>query len=238
MGVRMRGHDSDFPTDGLSRPPAGLGGMSPEGEEQALIQRLETGDEQALAALFSQHRERLWRMVSFRLDRRLAGRVDPEDVLQEAYLAAAQRLAHCRTSSAASVFAWLRLIVQQTLVDVHRRHVGAQGRDVERETPLGGFSYSQTTSASLAVQLAGHITSPSRAAARAELLDTVEQAMESMDPIDREVLALRHFEELTNAEVAEVLGIQHKAASVRYIRALRRLKGMLARWPGLADFRF
>jgi RNA polymerase sigma-70 factor (ECF subfamily) len=208
--------------------------VSGEGEEKALIKRLERGDVQALAELFLQHRERLWRMVNFRMDRRLAGRVDPEDVLQEAYLAAAQRLAHCCTRSVASVFAWLRLVVQQTLVDVHRRHASVQMRDVEREMPVGGFSYSQTTSASLAAQLAGHITSPSRAAVRAELLDTVEQAMERMDPTDREVLALRHFEELTNAEVAEALGIQQKAASMRYVRALRRLKEILAQLPGLA----
>jgi RNA polymerase sigma-70 factor (ECF subfamily) len=203
-------------------------------EGNKLVERLAQGDAQALAELFSLHRERLWRMVSFRLDRRLAGRVDPDDVLQEAYLSAAQRLAHCVTTSEASVFAWLRMIVQQTLVEVYRRHAGAQMRDVEREVAVGGFSYSQTTSASLAAQLAGHITSPSRAAVRAELLDTVEQAMESMDPIDREVLALRHFEELTNTEVADVLGIQQKAASIRYVRALRRLKEILAQLPGLA----
>ena len=199
------------------------------------VSRLNRGDEQTLAELFSANRERLWRMVNFRLDKRLTGRVDPDDILQEAYLAAVQRIGHCNAESPTSAFAWLRLIVLQTMVDVHRRHIGAGMRDVEREVSVGGVSYSQTTSASLVAQLVGHMTSPSRAAARAEALSAVEQAIEGMDEMDREVLALRHFEELSNAEVAEVLGIQPKAASIRYIRAVRRLKEAMAHLPGFAD---
>ncbi|MEI6785051.1 MAG: sigma-70 family RNA polymerase sigma factor, partial [Verrucomicrobiota bacterium] len=94
--------------------------------------------------------------------------------------------------------------------------------------------YGQATSASVALQLVGAFTSPSGAAARADLLGLVKTAIEQMDPLDREVLALRHFEELSNSEVAETLGIEQKAASIRYIRALRRLKEVLAQMPDLA----
>jgi RNA polymerase sigma-70 factor (ECF subfamily) len=196
-----------------------------------LAERLRLGDEHALAELFAAHRPRLWRLVSFRLDRRLGGRVDPDDVLQEAYLAAAQRLPHFARQSDASPFIWVRLIVQQTLIDVHRRHFGAQRRDAGREVPIAGGAWAASTSASIAVQVAGSGTSPSMAVARGEALEEVRRALDAMDPIDREVLALRHFEELTNTEVAEVLGIQVKAASIRYVRALRRLKQILAAAP-------
>jgi RNA polymerase sigma-70 factor (ECF subfamily) len=126
------------------------------------------------------------------------------------------------------------MIVNQTLIDLHRHHLGAQRRDAACEVSLDGAPYGQATSASVAIQLIGQFTSPSGVAARADLLGLVQTAIEQMDPIDREVLALRHFEELTNSEVAEALGIEQKAASIRYIRALRRLKDVLAQVPDLA----
>jgi RNA polymerase sigma-70 factor (ECF subfamily) len=125
--------------------------------------------------------------------------------------------------------------VNQTLVDLHRQHLGAQRRDAAREVSLDAVPYAQATSASVAIQLIGQFTSPSGAAARADMLTLVQTAIEQMDPIDREVLALRHFEELTNSEVAEALGIEQKAASIRYIRALRRLKEILAQVPEFLD---
>ena len=207
---------------------------STAGESQDLQQRLQQGEEQALGELFSRYRDRLWRTVRFRLDRRLSGRVDPDDILQESYLAAVQRLQHYADDPSLTPFVWLRLIVSQTLVDVHRRHVGAQMRSADREVaPRGGFP--QATSVSLANQFLGRLTSPSHAAMRAEMAGKLEAAIESMNPIDQEVLALRHFEELSNSEVAEVLGIQQKAASIRYVRALARLKDIMAEMPGLMD---
>ncbi len=201
---------------------------------EALAQRLRGGDPQALAELFSRERERLWRVVHFRMAEPLRGRLDPDDVLQEAFLAASQRLKHYAEGPATSPFIWLRMLVNQTLVDLHRQHLGAQRRDAAREVSLERAPYGQATSASVAIQLIGAFTSPSGAAARADNLALVQSAIETMDPIDREVLALRHFEELSNSEVAEALGIEQKAASIRYIRALRRLKEILAQVPELA----
>lgn len=203
-------------------------------EPDELACRLKRGDREALATLFAEHRDRLWRMVNFRMDRRLTGRVDPDDVLQEAYLAAASRLEHYGDGSF-SPFVWLRMILMQTLTDVHRHHLGTQMRDADREVGVGGCRYPQTTSASLAAQFVGHFTSPSRAAVRAEMLGLVEQAVAAMEPLDQEVLALRHFEELTNREVAEILGIQQKAASIRYVRAIKRLRGVLSQVPGFFE---
>ena len=201
---------------------------------EKLEHRLRSGDTEALAELFARERERLWRIIHFRLAEPLRGRLGPEDVLQEAFVAASQRLSHYANSPATSPFIWMRMIVNQTLIDLHRQHLGAQMRDAAREVSIDNVSYGQATSASVAIQLVGAFTSPSGAAARADLLGLVQTAIEQMDPIDREVLALRHFEELSNSEVAEALGIEQKAASIRYIRALRRLKEILAQVPDLA----
>ena len=202
-------------------------------EDSELAGRLRRGDQAALAELFARHRERLWRLVNFRLDHRLLGRVDPDDLLQDSFLAAAQRIEHFAKTESMSPFVWLRLIVCQTLVDMHRHHLGAQLRDAGREVGLNAGPWPQTTSASLANQLVGNVTSPSQAVGRAEMVQKVEQAIAQMNETDQEILALRHFEELTNSEVAESLGIEQKAASIRYVRALTRLQNILADVPGL-----
>ncbi len=206
-----------------------------EENEEAFVERLRAGEEAVLAELFSLHRERLRRMLNFRMDRRLAGRVDAEDILQEAYLDATQRIEHYRKEDSMSFFVWLRLIVNQTLIDVHRRHLGAEMRDANREVSMHHKGNAQSTSLSLAAKLLGDLTSPSQAAVREETAAQLERAIASMDPMDQEVLALRHFEDLTNSEVAEVLGIGQTAASNRYVRALGRLKNILAEIPGFLD---
>ena len=206
-----------------------------ESERDELFERLCSGEKEALAGLFSRHRERLWRIVDFRLDRRLYGRVDADDILQEAYLAAASRIDHYLEDTSKSFFIWLRLITNQTLIDVHRRHLGAQMRDAGRDVSIQGKGASQATSTSLAIQLLGSFTSPSQAVMKNEMSRRLEEAISGMEPIDQEVLALRHFEELSNSEVAEVLGIQQKAASIRYVRAVKRLKTLLGKIPGFLD---
>ncbi len=197
-----------------------------------LIARVIQGDHDALAELFSQHRDRLWRMVNFRMDPRLHGRVDADDVLQEAWLAAVQRIDHFLADASRSIFVWFRLITSQTLVDIHRRHLGTQKRNAAAEFSISGGWTATSTSFSLSHHLLGHLTSPSQAALRDELSETLRNALQSMNEIDREVLALRHFEQLTNRETAQILGISEQAASDRYIRALSRLKNVLTAIPG------
>ena len=199
-----------------------------------LLRRVKEGDQQALAELFSMYRDRLWRIINFRLDSRLLGRVDADDILQEAYLAAAQRIEHYLDDTSQTFFIWLRLIANQTLIDVHRRHLGAKMRDANRDMSIHAH-YAQATSMSIASQLLGNFTSPSQVAMRDEVAAQLDKAIDSMAPIDREVLALRHFEELSNSEVAEVLNIQQKAASIRYVRALKRLKDVVNQIPGFND---
>lgn len=191
-----------------------------------LLRRAADGDRDALGQLLQRDRERLRRAVALRLDHRLAGRVDPSDVLQEAQLEAASRLAEYLRDPALPFFLWLRLITLQRLVAVHRRHLVAQARAVGREVPLDR-GYPQATSAALAARLLGDGTSPSDAAARAEMKQRLHAALDEMDPIDREVLTLRHFEQLTTAEAALELGISEAAAKKRHVRALKRLKRLL-----------
>jgi RNA polymerase sigma-70 factor (ECF subfamily) len=197
-----------------------------------LLEAARNGDEAALAALVERHRDRLERMVQLRMDRRLQGRVDPADVLQEAYLALRGKFPQYSAEPPLPFFLWLRLEVGQKLVDLHRFHLGAQMRDAGQEVSLHRGPLPQVTSLSLAEHLLGKLTSASQAATRAELKLRVQEAINSMDPNDREVLILRHFEELSNAEAAQVLGIKPSAAVNRYVRALKRLKDVFQGMPG------
>lgn len=196
-----------------------------------LVNRVIHGDQQALAELFVQYRDRLRRIVSFRLNPRIASRIDVEDVLQEAYLNAQSRIAHVLRESTGGLFVWFRLIVNQTLADVHRRHLGTLARDAGREHSFhagGGDS----TAFSISSFLLGHLTSPSQALLRKELTEQLDAALLSMSELDREILTLRHFEELTNLETARVLEISEQGASIRYVRALTRLQRILEAIPG------
>jgi RNA polymerase sigma-70 factor (ECF subfamily) len=190
------------------------------------------GDQRAWGSLLARDRDRLRRMVALRLDRRLQGRIDASDVIQQAYLEAASRLAEYLRKRPAPFFLWLRFLVGQQLMVEHRRHLGVKARDVCREISLFRGDLPEATSAALAAQLLGHDTRPSVAFARAERKLLLEEALNRMDAVDREVLTLRHFEQLSNAEAAEVLGLQESAASKRYIRALRRIKEILQSLPG------
>jgi RNA polymerase sigma-70 factor (ECF subfamily) len=208
-----------------------------DAEIPALVDQVIHGDRAAMARLFDHYRERLWRIINFRIDQRLQGRVDPDDVLQESYLAAEQRIAHFLHDSPQGFFIWLRLICNQTLIDVHRRHLGTQARDAGRDRSLQSGWTSQSTSFSLSFRLLGHMTSPSQAVVRAELSEQLNLALSSMGELDREVLALRHFEELTNAETARILGLTEQAASARYVRAVSRLRKVLEAVPGFLEKR-
>lgn len=171
-------------------------------------------------------------MVAFRMDLRLQGRVDPSDVIQEVCLAAAKSLPDYLTQPALPFFLWLRGIAGNKLLELHRHHLGTPMRDARREVSLYRGSMPEATSAALAAQLLGRFSGPSAAAIRAEVKVRLQEALNQMDPVDREVLALRHFEHLSTAEAAEVLGIKGAAAGKRYLRALERLRDIMAGMPG------
>jgi RNA polymerase sigma-70 factor (ECF subfamily) len=197
-----------------------------------LVERARAGDREALNEIFTRHRQRLRHMVEMRLDWRLQARIDASDVIQDAFLQAASRLDEYLGNPTLPLFLWLRLVVGERLTKLHRRHLGAQMRDAGREVSLYREALPAASSAALAAQLLGKHTSPTQAAVRAERLLRLQEALNALDPIDREVLSLRHFEELTRAETALVLGIEEAAAAKRYVRALKRLKEMLAHMPG------
>ncbi len=193
-----------------------------------LLKQMRAGDQQALAEVFSHYRERLRRIIHFRLDYRLAGRISESDVLQETFIAAAKRLDHFGEKESMPAFLWLRLVTGQQLTDLHRQHLQAEMRDVRKEVALPHNAPSPHTSMAIAAQLVGKMTAVSEVVARAERIQRLEAALNSMDPIDREVIALRHFEELSNVETAKVLGIDPSAASKRYLRAMKRLADLMA----------
>jgi RNA polymerase sigma-70 factor (ECF subfamily) len=197
-----------------------------------LLDAARNGDEPALAVLVERHRDRLESMVRLRMDRRLQGRVDPADVVQDAYLALRGKFPQYCADPRLPFFLWLRLEVGQKLVDVHRFHLGTKMRDAGQEVSLHQGALPQVTSLSLAEHLLGKLTTASHAAMRVELKLRVQEALNSMDPNDREVLMLRHFEELSNAEAAQVLGIKPSAAVNRYVRAVKRLKDVFQGMPG------
>jgi len=205
------------------------GGVSEE------LQRAAAGAEGALRTVFAAHRDRLKRMVHLRLSRRLAGRVDDSDVLQEAFVEVARKLPEYAREPKLPLFLWLRQLTALKLAEVHRHHLGTQLRDADREVTLHRGGLPMADSVSLAAQLLGTLTTPSQAAIKAETRLLVQEALNGMDPIDREVLTLRHFELLSNEETALVLGLTNKAASNRYIRALKRLKEVLSSIPGMNE---
>jgi RNA polymerase sigma-70 factor (ECF subfamily) len=205
---------------------------APDTDEDDLLVRAKAGDQQALAALFARYSDRLRKLVRLRMDRRVYGRIDTSDVLQDAYLDVARRFPEYAAAPTVPFYLWLRALTGQRLVDLHRRHLGVRMRDAGQEVSLYRDALPAASSASLAQQLLAGLTSPTQAAIRAEMQLRLQEALNSMAPLDREVVVLRHFEELSNVEAAEVLGIETSAASKRYIRAIRRLKAILDTVPG------
>ena len=171
--------------------------------------------------VFSGYEDRLKRLISVRMDQRLRNRVDVSDVLQETLIEAHRRKDEYR-SELMPPYLWLRMIAGQKLVDIHRQHISTKKRSILRED-----RFPEASSIAVAAELVGNLTSVSEAVMRAELKMRIEGVLEQMEEIDREIIALRHFENLTNAEIAKVLNISPTAASNRYIRALQRLRGVL-----------
>jgi RNA polymerase sigma-70 factor (ECF subfamily) len=197
-----------------------------------LLRRVAAGEREVWGDLLTRHRDRLCRMIAVRLDQRLQGRIDPSDVVQEAYLTASVQLADYLRDPALPFFLWLRLLTGQKLLVLHRHHLSTEARDAGREVSLDRGALPEASSAVLAAQLMGNEPRPSEAAVRAELRGRLREALDCLEPLDREVLALRHFEQLTTAEVAQVLGLKPKTTSKRYLRALKRLKEVLTQARG------
>lgn len=197
-------------------------------ETQELLALARGGDAQAINQLLDRHRDALRRLVELRMDRALRRRVDASDVVQEVLVEANRRLRDYLAEASPMPFhLWLRHMAQDRLIDAHRRHRVAQRRSIDREQPLaapGGIDHST-------IELAGKLCdpqlTPSAAATWQETLRRFQEAVERLDTIDREIILMRHFEKLSNQEAAQVLGLTSAAASMRYLRAVRRLRGLL-----------
>jgi RNA polymerase sigma-70 factor (ECF subfamily) len=200
-------------------------------DTERLLEQAGRGDARAREQLLTRYRDQLRRMVSLRLDRRLAARIDPSDIVQESLVEAHQRLSEYLCDRPIPFYAWLRQFAWERVAKQYERHVRAQRRSVTREEPppLPDDSVGQ-----LAHRLIASATSPSRHLLREELRDRVRVALGCLRPHDREVLVLRYLEGLSNAEAAGVLGIAENTAGMRHLRALERLRALLGDQDGEA----
>lgn len=203
------------------------------GDRSGLLGHAAGGDASAVRALLAGHRERLKRLVHLRLSRQLAGRLNQADVVEEILAEATERLKACAEGPSPDLSLWLRDLGCRKLAEIHRRHLGTGdgggGPIGPGEVTLHGGGLPIMNPASLAAQLMGGARDESPAGGRAEARVAVQEALNSMEPIDREVLALKHFERLSFGEIARVLGLTEAGAGSRYLGAIKRLKGILPR---------
>ena len=195
-------------------------------ETERLLDQARQGETGAVDQLLVQHREPLRRMIDLRLDPALAGRVDASDIVQEVLLEASRRLTDYLRKPVMPFHLWLRHMARDHVIDAHRKHRKAQRRSLDREQPLRRMLPDQS-SMDLAAEFMDHELTPASAAIRQELQRRLESAVEMLEEDDREVILMRHFEQLSNQEVATLLGLSEAAASMRYLRALRRLRTVL-----------
>lgn len=200
-----------------------------------LLRRASNRDQAAIGELFDQYRLRLRRFVDLRMHDRIRGRLDPSDVVQEACIEGAGRLAEFFRLEQMPFYVWLRLITAQKLAMAHRRHLCVQSRDAAREVPLFEWNLPDASSALLAAQLLGRSASPSEIASRVEQQRRLQTVLEALRPADCEIIVLRHFEQLSNQETAILLGVSATTASTRYVRALERLREILNADPTYRD---
>ena len=200
--------------------------LKPDHEINSLVELALDGNERAMTMLLDKHRAQLQHLVSLRMDRRIQGRVDAADIVQDALIDAARRLSEFRDQNKMGFYVWLRWITSERLLNTHRRHLGSQIRDAKREVPIDRQEPDATPIA-LSQQLAGRLTSPTKVVARRELQMAIENVLEQLDPDDRAILMLRNFEELSLTQTAKALGIKRSTAGKRHIRALKRLRKAL-----------
>lgn len=201
--------------------------MWPNSEEtQELLQSAKLGDTQAVNDLLERHRNAIKQMVHMRMDKKVAGRVDASDIVQDVMLDASQRLRDFIQTSPMPFHLWLRQLAKDRLIDAHRRHRGAQRRSVDREQRLH-VQYADQSSLDLAAQLQDYELTPAAATLRKELEQRFLDALDRLDDDDREMIIMRHQEHLSNSDVALALDLTAAAAGMRYLRAIRRLRDVL-----------
>ncbi len=201
--------------------------MWPDSERTAeLLQNAQQGEATAVNELMERHRQAVRQMVQMRLDRAVAARVDASDVVQDVLLEASQRLNDFIENGSMPFHLWLRQLAKDRLIDMHRRHRGAQRRSVDREQRVGAGS-SERSSINLDGVLADGQLTPAAASIRRELEQRFLTALQELSDDDRDIILMRHQEHLTNSEVADALGLSQPAAGMRYLRALRKLREVL-----------
>jgi len=191
---------------------------------QSLLDRARAGQSDAIEQLLADCREPLHRAIDLRLDPQLARREDASDIVQKVMLDAHRRLPDYLKDPKMPFSLWLRHIAKDRIIDAHRRHRQADRRSIDREQPQHAPAWVEESSVMLISQLADRELTPASAAIRQELQQRLQQVLSEMDELDREVILMRYFEQLSNQEVAEALGLTEAAASMRHLRALRRLK--------------
>ncbi|MGL6072576.1 MAG: sigma-70 family RNA polymerase sigma factor [Fimbriiglobus sp.] len=196
-------------------------------ETDQLLQAAREGQPGAVDALLAKLREPLRRVVNLRMDPMLARRVDASDIVQDVLIEANQRLTDYLKNPAMPFHLWLRHIAQDRIIDAHRRHRQAQRRSMDREQPLTAPAWAEESSTSLVAQLIDPEQTPATEAIQAELARKLANAVNELSPDDREIILMRHQEQLSNQDVAKMLSITEAAASMRYLRALRRLRTVL-----------
>jgi RNA polymerase sigma-70 factor, ECF subfamily len=198
---------------------------------QELLDQARQGNAGAVDALLARHREPVRRMIDLRLDPAIVQRLDASDVVQDVLLEASRRLQEYLRKPAMPFHLWLRHIAKDHLIDAHRRHHQAQKRGVDREQSMHRPGWADRSSLELAGQLIDPERTPASEAIQQELQKRLHQALDQLDDADREVILMRHFEQLGNQEAATALGLTEAAASMRYLRAVRRLRDLLAPPP-------
>lgn len=201
----------------------------PRGDNtEVLLQSVRQGDEDAVNKLLDRHRNGIRRLVEMRLDRKVQRRVDVSDVVQDVMVEASGRLEKYLDDPVMAFHLWLRQIAWDHIIDTYRRHRVSAKRNMDREQSLNtGGDKIDESSVDLAIQLCDPAMTPAAVATQREIASKVEAAIEKLDDPDREVILMRHYEHLSNLEIAEVLGLNAPAASMRYLRAVRRLRAVL-----------
>ena len=204
-------------------------------ETDQLLERARQGDAAAVELLFGQYREPLRRVVDLRMDPVLGRRVDASDIVQDVLIEANQRLLDYLKNPSMPFHLWLRHLAQDRIIDTHRRHRLAQRRSVDREQPINRPAWADDSSNSLVAQLMDTDRTPASEAIQAELARKLANAINELSEDDREIILMRHQEQHSNQDVALLLGLTEAAASMRYLRALRRLRLVLVPEPPVND---